>query len=277
MKNRTLYILLAGGLMISILGCENIETNTEITDQLVLNAYLYENEPVTDIRISKSLPFTSGDTIFPMVSDAVVNIQWRDTLYPLVPSGEEGFYHCTDSTLQIIATENYSIEAIHQNRIVTAETRVPVKPDSMRLSASHIEIDPDMTPREIRESGLTDIEVTWANPEGDYFYVLVENLEENPEDIEFGFGGMGGRRPNFRLLTQPFITDTYIIRIFLSFQQYGTHRVKLYRVNQEYADLYEYREQDSRNLTEPLTNVNNGLGIFTAFSYDEAFFEVVKK
>jgi hypothetical protein len=47
-------------------------------------------------------------------------------------------------------------------------------------------------------------------------------------------------------------------------------------VNQEYADLYENRQQDSRNLTEPLSNVNNGLGIFTAFSYDVAYFEVVK-
>ena len=84
-------------------------------------------------------------------------------------------------------------------------------------------------------------------------------------------------RPNFNFLSRPFITDAYVIRVFLSVQQYGTHRVKLFRVNPEYADLYENREQDSRNLTEPLTNVENGLGIFTAFSYDAAYFEVVKK
>jgi hypothetical protein len=147
----------------------------------------------------------------------------------------------------------------------------------MGLSATSIEIDPDLSPFEMRQAGIADIEVAWSNPEGEYFYVLVENKADNPEDIEFGFPAFSGKPRNFRFLSRPFITDTYIIRVFVSVQQYGTHRVKLFRVNQEYADLYENREQDSRNLTEPLTNVQNGLGIFTAFSSDEAYFEVVKK
>ena len=78
-------------------------------------------------------------------------------------------------------------------------------------------------------------------------------------------------------LSRSFITETYIIRVFLPVQQYEMHRVKLFRGIQEYADLNENREQDSRNLTEPLSNFINGLGIFTAFSYGEANFEVVKK
>ena len=35
----------------------------------------------------------------------------------------------------------------------------------------------------------------------------------------------------------------------------GKHRVKVCRVNQEYADLYQSRNQDSRDLNEPLTNI----------------------
>ena len=178
--------------------------------------------------------------------------------------------------LKIESGNKYFIEILQGEDVISAETTVPQTPDSMKLSPSLIEIDPDLTPWEMRQTGIADIEVTWANPDGDYFYVLVENIEYDPEDIEFGFSGFKGGR-NFRFLSQPFITDTYIIRVFLSVQQYGTHRVRLYSVNQEYADLYENREQDSRNLTEPLSNVENGLGIFTAFSYDEAFFEVVKK
>jgi hypothetical protein len=63
----------------------------------------------------------------------------------------------------------------------------------------------------------------------------------------------------------------------ITFKQYGRHRAKIYRVNQEYADLYESREQDSRNLNEPLTNVKNGLGVFTAVTCDSIFFKVLKK
>ena len=56
---------------------------------------------------------------------------------------------------------------------------------------------------------------------------------------------------------------------------YGPHLVVVYRVNEEYADLYENREQDSRDLNEPPTNVIGGLGVFSAFNSTSATFEVV--
>jgi hypothetical protein len=93
------------------------------------------------------------------------------------------------------------------------------------------------------------------------------------EDSNFQ-GGMeivpGG---NFFFRSSPFQGDLYTINT-RSLEKYGRHRVKVYHVNQEYADLYENREQDSRSLTEPLTNIKNGLGIFTAFSYSEVYFDV---
>lgn len=285
MKKNNISILLLSSLVVvltalllSLAGCENLEMSEEGDVKVVLNAYIYEDEPVTHVRLSETLPFTSADSLFPLISDASVSIEWQDQDFTLLPSDSAGYYHCPDSNLRIISGEAYGIEIAHGEEIISSETEVPPKPDSLMLSATSIEIDPDMSPWEMRQAGIADIEVTWFNPDGEYFYVLVENIEDDPEDIEFGFPGPGGgMRPNFRFLSRPFITDTYIIRVFLSVQQYGTHRVKLFRVNQEYADLYENREQDSRNLTEPLSNINNGLGIFTAFSYDEAFFEVVKK
>ena len=60
-------------------------------------------------------------------------------------------------------------------------------------------------------------------------------------------------------------------------KQYGLHRIKVFRVNEEYANLYESVEQDSRDLNEPLTNIKNGLGIFTAFSCETVFLNVVRK
>ncbi|MCK5277265.1 MAG: hypothetical protein KAK04_01985, partial [Cyclobacteriaceae bacterium] len=81
----------------------------------------------------------------------------------------------------------------------------------------------------------------------------------------------GGK--NFSFITQPTQLDIYRIR-GMTLQQYGTHRVKLYKVSKEYADLYETSEQDSRNLNEPINNINNGLGIFTSFNSNEIFFVV---
>jgi hypothetical protein len=269
-------VIIFPAMLMSIAGCEQIEMNTAGEVKLVLNAYLYEDKPVTSIRLSEALPFASPDTLYPLISDARISILWQENEFPLLPSDSAGFYHCPDINLRIVPGEKYSIKVLYTEKILSAETKVPEKPDSMKLSSTRIEINSNLSAWEMRQEGIADIEVTWVNPDGDYFYVLVENIENEPEDIEFGFSGPMGQS-NFRFLTQPFITDTYIIRVFLSVRQYGTHRVRLFRVNQEYADLYENREQDSRNLTEPLTNIKNGLGIFTAFSYVEAYFEVVKK
>jgi len=56
---------------------------------------------------------------------------------------------------------------------------------------------------------------------------------------------------------------------------YGRHRVILYRVNEEYANLYENRNQDSRDLNEPPSNIEGALGVFSAFNSVAAEFDVV--
>ena len=43
-------------------------------------------------------------------------------------------------------------------------------------------------------------------------------------------------------------------------------------MNQEYADLYEGRVQDSRDLNEPPSNILGGLGVFSAFASQEGGF-----
>lgn len=52
--------------------------------------------------------------------------------------------------------------------------------------------------------------------------------------------------------------------------------VKIFWVNQEYANLYDNLEQDSRDLNGPPTNIKNGLGIFSAFNSQNVYFEVKK-
>ena len=50
----------------------------------------------------------------------------------------------------------------------------------------------------------------------------------------------------------------------------------MYRVNREYADLYNNRVQDSRDLNEPPSNISGGLGIFSAFNSAARGFVLVR-
>ena len=104
----------------------------------------------------------------------------------------------------------------------------------------------------------------------EYAATNIDNLELNPEilpttEIFSSFAA--------RIVSQPTAADSSVVRI-LTLTHYGQHRLKLYRVNAEYADLYEGLEQDSRDLNEPPSNIHGALGVFSAFSADSAFFRV---
>jgi len=100
--------------------------------------------------------------------------------------------------------------------------------------------------------------------------VVIDNLEADPEilpttEIFSRFAP--------RIIQRPTAGDSSRVRL-LTLTHYGRHRLKLYRVNDEYADLYEGLNQDSRDLNEPPSNIHGALGVFSAFSADSIFFEV---
>ena len=65
--------------------------------------------------------------------------------------------------------------------------------------------------------------------------------------------------------------------IGVALETYGTHVAKVYRVNQEYADLFQNDTQDSRDLNAPPTNIIGAFGIFSSFASDSVVFEVVRE
>ena len=94
----------------------------------------------------------------------------------------------------------------------------------------------------------------------------INSLFENP-DLPF-------RR--FNLQTEPEVTDFYRIDPRRQLQQFGLHRVVIYRVNPEYAALYETAGSSTLSITAPPSNIENGRGIFTGVSSDTLYFEVKK-
>jgi hypothetical protein len=112
---------------------------------------------------------------------------------------------------------------------------------------------------------------TPPNPELELFFVTVEALEESPTPINIGIGRGDGFR---RFIFPPIAADSIAISP-LSLAHYGLHQVRVYHVNTEYAALYESRQQDTRDLNEPATNIRNGLGVFSAFGSRTVLFRAV--
>jgi len=265
---RIIYIILIFIPLMILQGCSENTDPVLSQDIIVVQAYLYANEPVQDIRLTRTLPLDVEEGVQPeAINDADVRLIKNEQVYSLEHfSGDSGYYHYTGDDLNVNAGELFRLEIEHDGTLVYAETMVPDAPDEVQLS-SNSAIIPDR--EEIFQGGIDMndliITVSWINDDKSLYYVTVENIEENPVSIDNsddGFMRKGGLQR--KMVFRPMRNNEFRISP-MQFEYYGKHLVKVYHVNQEYADLFDSQEQDSRSLNEPLTNIHNGLGVFSAF------------
>jgi hypothetical protein len=261
------------------IGCSNNTPTSPNSKLIVVRGYLYAGEPVQDIQITGTLPLGSEETKAPAINNAQVSLVKDGVSYDLVSSpGDSGYYFYDGGDLTVNAGDEFRIEVRYQNEDAYATTIVPQAPEKVTISNSTLRF-PDMdTMWELMQQGVSmdsirksmTLTVSWEQKADALYYIVVENVDENPVEVESQFGRGPGR-----FISQPVATGEYTVNAMMM-TYLGRHRVKVYRVNQEYADLYRSRNQDSRDLNEPLTNIVNGLGVFSAFNSDSVFFEFVQ-
>jgi len=203
------------------------------------------------------------------------NNVWYRKFDLIATTGTPGAYHYPGSDLVIGEGEVFELGIFRGSESLSATTVVPSPPEGLTVSSDLLEVVDLTAGRGGRGGGgggglglaFGGLVVRWTNPERDLYFVAVDNLETDPEQIpapEF----IGQAR---RFVSAPTPADSTTISQ-LSLTHLGEHRIRLYHVNQEYADLYEGRVQDSRDLNEPPSNILGGLGVFSAFSSSEGTF-----
>ncbi len=258
--------------------CTQIEISPNKTEKAVLQGYLYANQPITEIQITKLIPKESDSTLSLPITDAEVFIIFDEKKYKLTSTKNRfGYYHYAGKDLQVEVGKKYAIEFEYFGRKTSAETTIPALPKILKISPPTIYVSKVNGFMDLfNNSSVEEIKLTWDNASQDYYYTVIDNLEASPQKIVADGALPNNGNRNFNLTSSPTRLDNFTIR-FLQLEQFGKHRIKLFRVNKEYADLYNSQQQDSRSLNEPITNVKNGLGVFTAFNMDSVFFEVKRK
>jgi len=173
------------------------------------------------------------------------------------------------------AGDQFAIQVFYQDQQIYGSTNVPETPVNVIISKTTLLFPDRDTMWQLRQQGVSmdsirksmTLTVNWEQVNDALYYILVENIDANPVAVESRFGD----RPN-QFISQPIAAGQYIVNAMMM-THLGKHRVKVYRVNQEYADLYQSRNQDSRDLNEPLTNIVNGLGVFSAFNSESVYFD----
>ena len=261
-------------LFLLLAGCYDTELVFEDQYRIVVQSYLYvgvgESETILSSMISFGNDSTGGDPI----SGAVITLtgdseEWIYGEIDTVP----GTY-MLENAPEFVPGEPYTLHIETSDYLLEASTVIPESPPEVNMSATSISIPRVADMRDI--TWPDPIVLTWENPQGESFFVQIENIESNPSTIRpdppDDFPHKGGGFV-FQMVTRPTSGESYSITP-MDLTHYGTHRIIFYRVNEEYANLYQSLDQDSRELNEPFSNVKNGLGIFTAFNSDTLYFEV---
>ena len=250
-------------------------------DLAVIEAFLFAGEPVEDIRVTSTVLFNSDDTVSAPVNDAVVRLIKNGATYPLTARGDDGYYFYSGDDLVVEPGDHFVLEMDYLGQRATAETDVPPEPARVALDSTVMVVPSfdfsDGPPRRPPAGGPGGLDnrllVTWDNSADQLHYVVVRGLLEDHEAIFPEF--IGQRIGQFRFISAPTRDNFFEINLQI-LDGLGAHEVRVYRVNQEYADLYENREQDSRDLNEPPSNVDGALGIFSAFNSVAIPFNVVR-
>ncbi len=248
-------------------GCSDDSDLVMSQEMIVVQAYLYAHEPVNDIRLTRTLPLdVETDTEPEPVNDADIRLIKEEMHFALDASpGDSGYYHYPGDDLVVRAGELFTLQVEHEGQLLQAQTIVPEAPEGVTISRTSTYI-PDVEDIFLGEIDMNDliVSVNWNNYDEALYFVTVENIENNPQSISDEDGFLRGGNMRRRMVFRPTRMDEFRISP-MQFEYYGSHLIKVYQVNQEYADLFDSQEQDSRTLNEPLTNIQNGLGIFSAF------------
>ena len=254
--------------LIFLSGCTESSPLISDEDLVVVWGFVYANEPITDIKLTKTLALDADSSSeFSIINDAQVTVVVNENRFECDYAGDEiGYYQYLDNDLVINSGDKTSIEIEWQGQIITAESTVPNPPSGLNLESNVMEIpnfNDFQSLLDWRFSENREIIVNWnQESEDDWFYVVLKNLESNPTPININTNFSERMR---EIIFPPVQDNTYRIRLPL-IEFLGLHEIRVYRVNREYVDLYDSREQDTRDLNEPLTNIEGGLGVYSAFN-----------
>lgn len=233
----------------------------EFTDRPVVCCYLKAGETPT-LTVQKLVPFQS---------DAVFSDEQVDNLTIVISDSTSGREYLLEScgngtycNRALVAEEGhtYGLSFQYDGEAVTASTVVPAAPVGVKFSGYSIGVmsfsRPDETSLSATRAPNDGIEISWENPEGDYYIVegttesvsLVRELEED-EDMPSQSFKLDYTRGESATLSSG------------NFNYYGKYAVSVMHIRPEYAIMSQGGATSSASLVDVRGNIDGGYGIFT--------------
>jgi hypothetical protein len=232
----------------------------------IVESYLYEGDSVIKVKVTKVLPF-SEDTLDATVYISGLSLQVNGRL---LSETEPGIYTFELGTDRIQADSSYTLKFKFQDDTVYSSTTIPAKPTNFSISATSITTERITSTGGFPGGPMDDVDLTWDNDDESYYYLTVEYLENTRDYINSSMEDY-----DLPLIQSISPLQSAGTRLGLrNLQFFGHYRIVLFKVNKDFADLYQHITSNSNNITNPVTSIRNGYGVFTGMSSDTVLFLV---
>ena len=244
--------------------CSNENLNPDFDDKPVVESYLHAGQSV-EINISRQFPYSANAAYSSDKLDSLdVKLVDGDLYYDLLPIGNGKYTH---PDINVDEWDIFELEFYYNNLLVSAQTSIPEKPENFQSSASNVFVSDDI----FTLNSPDELVFSWDNPDGSYYYLLIENTESNPAPI---YDNENTSTINQLFKPLPSQLDNYSMKT-RRFTHYGNHRVILFHINPDLATLYEEGDNTSQNISNPPSEISNAFGVFSGINADTLYLNVL--
>lgn len=274
---------------VSLSGCVDVNSVISPGDKPVIEAYLVAGSSVK-MHVFSEIPYSnSTDSSFSVPIDGLsIIIEGNDGRTFTLTSVGEGLYTSASNERIGAAGSVYSMKFAYNGRTVSATTTIPPPPDdflSDKSEVSRTAVDlsagfggpPPGGPPGVGGPGQqtqVSINFSWLNPNTEYHFLALQSMESNPTAVVTLPADAQGFGLRFQRFTNSPTLETSNQVQVQTFEYFGRYAAILYRVNPDYAALYETGGTTTQNIQTPVSLIENGLGIFTGIGVDTVFIKV---
>ncbi|NVO19928.1 MAG: DUF4249 family protein [Bacteroidetes bacterium] len=265
-KGKAISLIL---MLIILVSCtKDLITPLDADKIAVVESYLYAGDSIIKVKVTKVLPF-SEDTLD--ATEYITGLHLQVNGADLTES-EPGIYTLDLGNKSINPDSTYYVKFRFYDDTISSSTVIPAKPTGFSLSATTVYTDRITSTSGFPGSPMKDIDLTWDNDDYSYYYLTVEYLETTLDYINYAMEAY-----DLPLAESISPLQSAGTRLGMrNFEFFGRYRVVLFKVNKDFADLYQHLTSNSNNITTPVTTIKNGYGVFTGMSSDTVYIQVLE-
>ncbi len=259
-------ILFFGLFAISCGSCSSV-TETTFTLQIVVQGFLYANEPLDSIVVRQTAPITRTSEN-DRVSGAVVSIASADSVYVLHEHANAvpGRY-TSDNPIVIQPGATYSLRVEALGQVATASTTVPqaIHLDSVTLLGQKLSltnIDYVTYPTIVDSLQSPGIHLWWSSSSGSAGYGIealsLDSTADTILDAVSSALGDSAAMGRYRF----FIISTDEQVVWPQFTRYGLNAVRAIALDKNYEDFILALYLSGSQFNNSTLDVSGGLGVF---------------